>query len=108
MENLKETEKYSRYKPTGDMKKDIEEIGKYINKLKNWIEDLNAEQTKRTNWILTKVSKSIFELIHPDNKDVDQDGNFKLEINSSGNLIFQYRESGTWTTYDTAIGPGTS
>jgi hypothetical protein len=41
------------------------------------------------------------EILHEHNTEFDQDGNWRLRINSSGDLVLEVRSSGTWTIKDT-------
>jgi len=100
LDKLKETEKYPRFKPSGDLKKDFDELVKYVNRTKNWIEDLYSELTKRTNWILKLVADNHYEIISPANTGIGQDGNVRWAFDSNYDLVLQLRISGTWTTIE--------
>ena len=69
------------------------------------LEAMYAVISERLNFLLDRISLNYNEIIHPDNTGAEQDGNFRWLINSSGNVVAQFRVSGTWTTVRTTKGP---
>jgi hypothetical protein len=57
---------------------------------------LPSPDEKRTLQKLLREQK--LEIVAEGNTDFDQDGNWRLVIDSGGNLDLEKRESGTWTT----------
>ena len=51
------------------------------------------------NHLLDRVQTDSFELIKPGNA-VGDDGNARISIDSNGDLLTQFKVSGTWTTAD--------
>lgn len=51
------------------------------------------------NHLLDRVRTDSFELIKPGNA-VGDDGNARISIDSNGDLLTQFKVSGTWTTAD--------
>ncbi len=107
MEHLKDTEKFTVYKKklrTLEDAKDnnaeeIEEnLSIYISKLVSWIERMVFNRTsKRVNFLLTRVNDNILEIVIDGNDDKDQNGNWRLKSDSSGDFLIENRISDTWT-----------
>ncbi len=70
----------------------------WFRRLILWIEkDLYFKISKRINWLLDRIgNNSDFEIIKDGNVK-GEDGNWRLKIDASGNLIIQENISGTWT-----------
>ncbi|MEA3374931.1 MAG: hypothetical protein U9R72_01835 [Chloroflexota bacterium] len=58
-------------------------------------QQLPSPDEKRTLQKLLREQK--LEIVAEGNTDFDQDGNWRLVINSSGDLDLERRESGSWT-----------
>lgn len=56
---------------------------------------LPTDQEKLT--LRNIVDNAQLELVHPDNTAFDQDDNWRIRINSSGNLVIEIRVSGAWS-----------
>ncbi len=92
MEYLKDTENF------GETYKKDDDLERFFWKLLSWIERrIFGRISKRVNFVLKRVQDSRIELIAPDNNDKNQDGNWAIEVDSNGDLIFEKRVSGTWT-----------
>ena len=46
------------------------------------------------------IETSTYELIHPSNSTNGQDGNWRLRVNSTGYLVTERRESGSWVEWE--------
>ena len=68
------------------------------------LERIWKELAVRINDLIDRIQPNHLEIIKPGNR-VNEDGNFRFEINSNGNLIGQFKVSGTWTTVETTEGP---
>lgn len=91
MDNIVESQKFSN--PVEDIDKDL--VGRIID----WIERQNYYPiAKRLNYLLLRVNDNKVE-ITPEGNEVNQDGNWRFFIDSSGDLIIQKRVSGTWINY---------
>jgi hypothetical protein len=55
---------------------------------------LPSSQEKRA--LRNLVHKAELELVADGNTGFDQDGNWRLRIGSSGNLVIEVRDSGAW------------
>lgn len=102
MEALKQTETFTTFKRSEErrVQQDLDNLAEYLRKQLAWIEYLYAETTKRINSILNQTQASSLELIKPGNTGKNQDGNFKISIETGGDVISEIRVSGVWTEAD--------
>lgn len=102
MEALKQTERFKTFKRTEEkrVQDDLDNLAEYLRKLTPWIEYLYAETTKRVNSTLNQTQASSLELIKPGNTGKNQDGNFRISIETGGDVISEIRVSGVWTEAD--------
>jgi hypothetical protein len=56
---------------------------------------LPSDQEKQT--LRNLVDLAELELVADDNTGFDQDGNWRIRIDSSGDLVIEVRDSGSWT-----------
>jgi hypothetical protein len=56
---------------------------------------LPSDQEKQT--LRNVVKNAELELVADDNTGFDQDGNWRIRIDSSGDLVIEVRDSGSWT-----------
>jgi len=91
LEFLKDQEKFG----TGYEKGDDLEV--FSEDLLSFIERRIFNRiSKRVNYLLNRINDNKVEII-PDANNKDEDGNWRLKTDSSGNLIIQENISGTWT-----------
>lgn len=100
MEYLKNVENFGETFKKGedeDLGRDLEE---FFSDFIPFVERKVFNRTsKRVNFLLTRINDQKAELIADGNDDKDQDGNWRLFIDSNGDLIIQKRVGGTWTNY---------
>lgn len=82
----------------GQTFKEGDDIEKFLNDLVDFVER-ETYLARKVNFLLTRVNDQKFEFVASGNKDKDEDGNWRI-IESSGDLQFQKRVSGTWTNAD--------
>lgn len=86
----------------GQTFKEGDDIEKFLNDLVVFVER-EIYLARAVNFLLTRVNDQKFEFVASGNKDKDEDGNWRI-IESSGDLQFQKRVSGTWANADKILG----
>lgn len=97
---MKDTEHFGETFKKGEDDNLGDDLEKFFAKLLPFFERMIFNRTsKRVNFLLTRVNDQKLEIVADGNSDKDEDGNWRLFIDSSGDLIIQKRVSGTWTNY---------
>jgi hypothetical protein len=95
MDKLHWTESFAAHK-------DKEEMSSYTSRMLLWIQDkLWFPLSQRVNWLLDRTRDGFHEITDEDT-DVDEDGNWRLQI-VGDNLEVQKKVAGAWTTVDTFV-----
>lgn len=98
MEFPKETEDFGKvFEKDGDIEKFIDDLVSFIERR------VYNKLARGQKFLLTRVNDQKFEFVASGNKDKDEDGNWRI-IESSGDLKFQKRISGTWTDAPSILG----
>lgn len=98
MEYLKDTENFGETFKKGEDENLGTNIEKFFSKLIPFLERMIFNRmSKRVNFLLTRINDSRIELVLSTNDDKNQDGNWRITIDSSGDLLIENRISGTWT-----------
>lgn len=97
---MKDTEHFGETFKKGEDDNLGDDLEKFFAKLLPFFERMIFNRTsKRVNFLLTRINDQKLEIVADGNSDKDEDGNWRLFIDSSGDLIIQKRVSGTWTNY---------
>lgn len=73
-----------------------DDLVEFLGKLQRRIEDdVFRTLASKINWLLNRIEDNHVEIVHPDNSDVEQDGNWRIR-NDGTDLKVERRESGSW------------